>query len=76
MQDGKCRNCGKGSVHYRSCGNSMFDLTTAHKTPLGNASYAVFKDYVCVTCGYSESFVEDEKTREAIKTSWPQAGKD
>jgi hypothetical protein len=50
--------------------SGFFDMTIAHKTPLGKAGYALFADYVCCRCGYTESYVEDEEALAKIKDTW------
>jgi len=71
MRSGTCPKCGRATVHSgrdiavkASSGNTI-PIDFQHSVPLDN--------YVCVSCGYVESYISDERALERINQQWPQA---
>lgn len=71
MRNGICNKCGEMTVHSgamipvkASSGNSI-PIDFSHNVPLDN--------YICVSCGYVESYISDIAALQRIATQWPSA---
>jgi len=72
MRSGKCPKCGSEEVHEGSqvyfkrgsYGTNSIPITFFYTVPLDN--------YVCVDCGYVESYVAKEASRRRIAEVWPR----
>jgi predicted nucleic-acid-binding Zn-ribbon protein len=77
MKNGQCPKCNQTNVYVSDSGTGIQhgELPTL---PLGGALDGTmtikFKDYVCVNCGYSESYIDDPKVLAKI-TDLAKAGK-
>jgi predicted nucleic-acid-binding Zn-ribbon protein len=71
MRGGLCPKCGHATVHSgrddaaKSSSNNRLPIDLRNSVPLDN--------YVCITCGYVESYISDEKARQQINEKWPHA---
>ena len=66
MREGICAKCGDREIHVVD-GNR-----TGISIPLGWAAKTFVGLYVCVSCGYVESFVEDAADLPKIAEQWPK----
>lgn len=71
MRSGICPKCGHATVHSgrdvpakANIGNTI-PIDFRHSVPLDN--------YVCVTCGYVESYISTPAALHRIETHWPEA---
>jgi predicted RNA-binding Zn-ribbon protein involved in translation (DUF1610 family) len=70
MKNGQCRSC--GSYQIRSNKNRKFPALNTMTLGLGNsnARYASLDTYVCVNCGYVESYVASADDLNYIQEHW------
>lgn len=70
MKNGQCPKC--DSHHVRSNTNRKFPAL--HAIPIGSGSfgnrYAPLDIYVCVTCGYVESYVAKPEDLGYVEKEW------
>ncbi len=70
MKDGICSKCGADAVY---AGKDVFPKSGpfgCNTIPVGLTSVAALDNYVCVTCGYLESYVADEDKLKEIARKW------
>lgn len=73
MKSGKCVKCGSANVRRGPKPNpwrhssGMVPLATAWGTSVG------VQQYVCVACGYVETYVARDEDREKIRRKWKLA---
>ncbi|MBE9129593.1 MULTISPECIES: hypothetical protein [unclassified Coleofasciculus] len=74
MKNGQCRSC--GSFDIRSNRNRKFPALNTMTLGLGNSSarYAALDTYVCVNCGYVESYVASPEDLNYIQDNWESVG--
>lgn len=63
---GRCPKCDSTAIH-------VVDATrTELSIALGSWSKALVENYCCVSCGYVELYVADEKSLPKIAERWPR----
>ena len=73
MKNGTCPKCSQNTVHmskgglkYHSAGAIYVqNLKGVFVEPVKN-----YTDYVCVTCGYYETYISDDMKLEEISREW------
>jgi predicted nucleic-acid-binding Zn-ribbon protein len=74
MKSGQCPKCGSRDV----CSNTNRKFPALHTITLGAGNsgnrYAALDTYVCVTCGYVESYVAKPEDLSYIKQEWASIG--
>lgn len=68
MKSGRCPKCSSTNVFFRDGAGDRGALIVAF------FSFARLRDYVCVDCGYVESYVRDKAKLEIIKSRWNRFG--
>lgn len=74
MRDGICPKCGSTDVH------SGADLPRSTKlgsywsnaVPVTMWAYTALDNYVCLTCGYVESYISEASALSKIRKKWPR----
>lgn len=72
MKRGICPSCGSKDVH---AGTQISFKSGGHGTntiPINMSSQATLDNYVCVNCGYVESYIADVKALQKIAKEWPK----
>lgn len=72
MKSGVCPKCDSKNVY---CGTNIFPKSGpfgSNSIPVSLTSIAALDNYVCVDCGYVESYVEEDKLEE-IARKWQKA---
>ena len=72
MQTGICPKCHSKKIH---AGKNVFLKRGdygSNTIPIRPFSNAVLDNYVCVQCGYTESYVADHAKRKIIEKAWPK----
>ena len=77
MKDGQCPKCNYRLVYSGAdlplkCGINCINcipLTGGFSTP----DYAALDNYVCVSCGYVESYISEPEHLLLIAKNWPRA---
>jgi predicted nucleic-acid-binding Zn-ribbon protein len=74
MKSGRCPKCGSTEVHAGTRIAAKGGVYGSNTIPLGSLGFssAALDNYVCVTCGYVESYVADRWKLEKIARKWPQ----
>jgi predicted nucleic-acid-binding Zn-ribbon protein len=74
LRDGLCPKCGSEEVYS---GVDAPQEARHNSIPIkGNQLWMTFarlSNYVCVSCGYVESYIADERKLEDIARNWPRA---
>ena len=73
MRDGICPKCGHATVH--SGRDITVKASSGNSIPIDFRHHAALDNYVCVTCGYVESYLSDKAALERIEKQWPDASK-
>lgn len=71
MRRGVCPKCGRATVH--SGRDLAVKTSTSNTIPIDFRHSAVLDNYVCVSCGYVESYISDNKALALIHRQWPLA---
>lgn len=75
MKNGKCPKCGSADV--RSSVGVKNGQTSVIQIGGGFVPHtARMNSYVCLNCGYVESYISDQKKLRMIAERWPRAGTD
>ena len=76
MKNGKCPKCGSTEVYTGQHLNNMTKLGSnwSNSIPITMWSVAPLDNYVCVDCGYVESYLSNPVKRRRITEKWPRAG--
>lgn len=69
MKDGVCPKCGSHEVY---AGNEIFFKGSNNSIPINFMNSAALDNYVCVNCGYVESYISDSGKLRKIKENWPK----
>ena len=76
MKSGTCPKCGSSEVF---AGTDVFPKSgpfTCNAIPVGLTTMAPLDNYVCVACGYVESYIGRKEDISAIRRKWPRLGDD
>ena len=76
MKSGTCPKCQSREVYSGTDVSFKSGLNNANTIPLSGLSSAALDNYVCVNCGYVESYISKEKHLEKIKRKWSQVFKE
>jgi predicted nucleic-acid-binding Zn-ribbon protein len=74
MKSGKCPKCGSSDVYVEIDMPLKGGPFGSNSIPVSFTSMAPLDNYVCVGCGYVESYVADEDQLAAIKRKWSKVG--
>ena len=77
MKNGKCPICGAKKVYSGAHVTKASKSSNLSSIPTGGNmlfgfSYAALDNYVCINCGYVESYISDPVKLEEIEAKWPQ----
>ena len=78
MRNGICPKCGSEEVYSGAATNwktnryGMNQLPIKHGLWARSYSSTVLDNYVCVACGYVESYIADRAKLEEIAKYWPK----
>jgi predicted nucleic-acid-binding Zn-ribbon protein len=71
MRNGICPKCGQATVYsgrdipVKNSSSNMIPIDFKHHVGLDN--------YVCITCGYIESYISDNNALQRIQENWRDA---
>lgn len=68
MKSGKCPKCGSTNIHSKMALGWRATLTVCF------LNHAVLEDFICVDCGYLESYVSKKSKLDLIKSKWATVG--
>lgn len=69
MKSGKCPKCGSGEIYRGRAHNQRSALN------ISLLKYARLEDYVCVGCGFVESYIIGKAKLDDVKRSWTRVAK-
>jgi predicted nucleic-acid-binding Zn-ribbon protein len=75
VRDGVCPKCGSEEVYSSANVASKTNGWGMNVIPIQGAlvpSAAVLENFVCVACGYVESYIADESKLKDIARLWPK----
>ncbi len=74
MKSGTCPRCGSEEVHSGANVFSKTGTMGSNTIPIGGLYFGsvALDNYVCVACGYVESYVGGQKARHRIAKRWPR----
>ncbi len=74
MKNGQCPKCGSSDVHSGSMISFKQGAFGSNTIPLGGilSGSAMLDNYVCVNCGYVESYMGNVASRRQIAQKWPR----
>ena len=70
MKKGSCPKCESKEVYKSPKPSGLKGINNVNTIPVTSLSYALLDNYVCLNCGYSESYILKEKDKEKIKRKW------
>lgn len=71
MKSGKCPKCGSNEVYTKHNGfQGHFTIVVG----FANVKTPQFDDYVCLKCGYYESYISNLNDLQEIASKWTKAG--
>lgn len=72
MKSGVCPNCGSAEVHAGLKVVPKGGVYGSNTIPISIWYGAILENYVCVACGYVESYISDPAKLRKIKEKWPR----
>ena len=71
MKNGICPKCGHPSVY--SGRDIPVKASSSNMIPIDFKNYVALDNYVCITCGYIESYISDVEALKKIQAKWKHA---
>lgn len=71
IRSGLCPKCGHASIH--SGRDIPVKASSGNTIPIDFKHSAALDNYVCITCGYVESYLSDNEALKRIAEQWPDA---
>jgi predicted nucleic-acid-binding Zn-ribbon protein len=72
VKDGKCPKCGSNKVYQGMDIPAKFGPFGSNSIPITMISIAALDNYVCVECGYVESYITERTKLREISKRWPR----
>ena len=73
MRSGKCAKCSSTDVRIGAQVANKGGVYGSNSIPITFWSAAALDNYVCVACGYVESYVADASKLRRIAEKWPRS---
>jgi hypothetical protein len=70
--DSLCPQCGSSRVHSGAGAEGKEGLRGSNRIPLDALHYATLDNYVCLNCGYLESYISDRGALNRVAKEWPK----
>jgi len=70
--DGVCPQCGSDRIHSGDRVPGKEGDRGANRIPIDAVQHIALDNYVCLDCGYVESYIGDRGTLNRIERTWPQ----
>ncbi|MBN1638837.1 MAG: hypothetical protein JW866_07710 [Ignavibacteriales bacterium] len=74
MKKGKCPKCGSSNIYEGTKVKMKGGSHGSNSIPITSWSAAPLDNYVCIDCGYVESYIANKEKLEKIKEKWPKFG--
>ncbi len=71
MKSGKCPKCGSTEVYLKKDG---FQRSLTVVLGFGDMRMARFEDYLCMNCGFTESYITNLNDMKDVPDKWTKAG--
>ena len=75
MKSGQCPKCGSFDVYSGAYVPSKQGFHSSNTIPVSGGLFSqvvALDNYVCVNCGYVESYISDEEQLRRIAAKWPR----
>lgn len=72
MKQGRCPKCGSDEVYSGIRVSPKNGPFGSNSIPVSLFSIAALDNYVCVECGYVESYISDASKLKEISKKWPK----
>ena len=75
MKSGQCPKCGSFDVYSGAYVTNKRGYYSSNTIPVSGGIFAqvvALDNYVCVNCGYVESYISDEEQLRRIADKWPR----
>jgi predicted nucleic-acid-binding Zn-ribbon protein len=73
MRNGVCPKCEHATVY--SGRDIPAKNSSSNMIPIDFKNHAALDNYVCIRCGYVESYISDRKSLDKLANTWNEAGK-
>jgi predicted nucleic-acid-binding Zn-ribbon protein len=70
LRDGVCPQCGLERVHSGAVIEGKEGLRGGNRIPINDVIQVALDNYVCVDCGYVESYISDRSILNRIAKEW------
>ncbi len=70
--DQECPICGSKAIHSGAAVEDKEGLRGANRIPVDARQYVALDNYVCLSCGYVESYIADRGLLNRIERHWPR----
>ena len=74
MKKGKCPKCGSANIFEGTQVKFRGGAYGSNSIPITAITSAALDNYVCVDCGYVESYIGNKEKLQKIKKKWPKLG--
>jgi len=68
--DHECPTCGSKAIHSGAEITDKEGLRGANRIPIDEKQYVALDNYVCLSCGYVESYIGDRGILNRIERQW------
>ncbi len=70
LKDGICPQCGSERIYSGAAIEGKEGLRGGNRIPINAVSQVALDNYVCVDCGYVESYISDRSILNRIAKEW------
>lgn len=70
--DGICPICGSARIRSGEKINGIEGLRGGNRIPLNSVHNVALDNFVCLDCGYVESYISDRSILNRIQNEWPR----
>jgi hypothetical protein len=70
--DGLCPHCSSSRISSGADAEGKEGQRGSNRIPLDASHYATLDNYVCLDCGYLESYISDRGALNRIAKDWPK----
>jgi hypothetical protein len=74
IKRGICPACGSNEVHTGASIGRKGGVNGSHTIAISWFDIVMLDNYVCVNCGYVESYIGDPNALRRIAKKWPKVG--
>lgn len=72
LKDGICPSCGSDKIRSGASVPDKNGLRGGNRIPINAVQHTALDNYVCIDCGYIESYISDRDVLRRITHEWPK----